>query len=45
MTKILRHSRVQEESEEKRENQVRLVQLDPLALRVPLEMMVPKAAL
>lgn len=38
-------SRVQEESEEKRESLVRLVQLDLLALRVPLEMMVPKAAL
>lgn len=36
---------VQEESEEKRESPVRLVQLDLPALRVPLEMMVPKAAL
>lgn len=35
---------VQEESEEKRESLVRLVQLDLPALRVPLEMMVPKAA-
>lgn len=35
---------VQEESEEKRESPVRLVQLDLPALRVPLEMMVPKAA-
>lgn len=36
---------VQEESEEKKESLVQLVQLDLLALRVPLEMMVPKAAL
>lgn len=35
---------VLEESEEKRESPVRLVQLDLPALRVPLEMMVPKAA-
>lgn len=36
---------VQEENEERRESPVRLVQLDLLALRVPLEMMVPKEAL
>lgn len=41
----MHHSRVQEESEEKRESPVLLVQLDLLALKVPLEMMVPKAAL
>ncbi|KAF1377753.1 hypothetical protein PFLUV_G00204020 [Perca fluviatilis] len=35
---------VQEESEEKRESPVRLVQLALPALKVPLEMMVPKAA-
>lgn len=35
---------VQEESEVRRERPVQLVQLDLLALRVPLEMMVPKAA-
>lgn len=36
---------VQEESEEKRESRVRLVQRDLPAPRVPLEMTVPKAAL
>lgn len=39
------YSRVQEEREEKRERQVLPVQPDPLAPRVLLEMMVPKAAL
>ena len=39
------NSRVQEESEERRERVAPLVQLDLLAPRVPLEMMVPKEAL
>lgn len=41
---IVYYSRVQEENEEKRESLVRLVQLDLPALKVPLEMMVLKAA-
>lgn len=38
------NTRVREESEEKRESLARLVQLDLLALKVPLEMMAPKEA-
>ncbi len=41
----LYYFRVQEESEEKKERPVQLVLLDLPALRVPLEMTVPKAAL
>lgn len=36
--------RVQEEREERRERVVQLVHQDPPALRVPLEMTVPKEA-